>query len=530
MARPGSPKYKDEPLNIYGGTNFARYGKQSLESTYNMICLEGGWMSPFAGWRNVITINPTGTGRNIYASTKLNKMFVVIDDTLWVIDSYLNKTKAIGTFADTSRNIYITEDNSGNVFFADGASLYSWNGTGGSGTGGGANVLKQYDFSGWAIPPLPGYLTFQNGRIIFADTHSNYWYLGSVGSTSPIFTNTSQTQGALQTKPDLTQACIRFPGKGNLLLVFGKTVTEQWQDVGSQLFPYQRSQSTNIDYGCANPATIDFNENMVCWVARNEKSGLFIAYTDGMGIKKISNEGIDYKLANLTDPNNCYGYLFRQDGHLMYVATWPTNGLSYAYDFNVNKFYTLTDPYNNSYIAKKVCYFNDNYYFVSIVDGNIYQMSSNLYSYDYGNGNIFDIPRIRIPPPFYLPDQSRFVVGYSGFTVEQGQFDYDNRDTSFIMGGQLNNNIVGTQAISPQQAIGSGYNFRNNVPRIDLSLSKDGGVTFGNDMPMIMRPQGIRQNRVMWRNLGQSNYLMQKFSFHGFGRFLVSDGVFGVYQ
>lgn len=531
MAKPGATKYKDLPLQMYGGTNFARYAKQSLEQTFNLICLDGGWMSPFAGFNNVLTIDPIGTGRNIYSSATQNKMFVVIDQFLYVIDTFLIATKAIGEFSTITTNIYIAEDNYGNVFFADGQNLYYWKPS--------DNTIHLIPFTagsnGWTSnnQPSPGYLTFQNGRIIFADTTSNFWYLSGLGSGATgttFFANTSQAQGALQTKSDLTQACIRFPGKGNLLLIFGKTVIEQWQDVGSQLFPYQRSQSTNIDYGCINSATIDENENMVCWVAGNEKSGLFIAYTEGMGIKKISNEGLNYKLANLTDPTNCYGYLFRQDGHLLYVVTWPTDGLSYAYDFNLDKFYTLTDPYMGAYIAKKVCYFNDKYYFVSIVDGNVYQMSSNIYSYNYGNGLNFEIPRIRIPPPIFLPDQSRFVAGYSGFTLEQGQFDYDYRDTTFIMGDQINNS-VGTQAISPQQqAIGGGYNYRRYVPRIDLSLSKDGGINFGTDVSIAMHPQGNRQNRVMWRGLGQSNFLMQKFTFWGYGPFTFTEGITGVYQ
>lgn len=523
MAKPGSPKYKDMPLQMAGGTNFARYAKQSLEQSFNLIYLDGGWMSPFAGYNMVLSIDPAGTGRNIYSSTVLKKMFAVIDNKLWVIDVNLIPTQAIGLFNTTTTNIFIAENNNGQVFFADGANLYLWTAS--------SNVLSVIAFTsgnGWNYQPTPNYVTFQNGRIIFADSSTNFWYLS--GLNNAIFVNSSQTQGALQTKPDNTQACIRFPGKGNLLLVLGKTVTEQWQDVGAQLFPYQRSQSTNIDYGTINPATVDENENMGCWVAGNEKSGLFIAYTEGAGIKKISNEGIDFKLANLTDPTNCYGYLFRQDGHQIYVATWPTDGLSYAYDFNVDKFYTLTDPYNKAYIAKKVSYFNGNYYFVSIVDGNIYQMSSNIYSYNYGNGMNFEIPRVRIPPPIYLPDQSRFVAGYSGFTVEQGQFDYDYRDTTFILGTQLRN-AVGTQALFPrQQAIGGGHNYRRYVPSIALSLSKDGGINFGNDVHIEMRPNGIRQNRVMWRQLGQSNYLMQKFSFWGFSHFLLTDGITGIKQ
>jgi len=393
-----------------------------------------------------------------------------------------------------------------------------------------------------SIISKPGYITFQNGRFIVPDTSTNLWYISNVGGTT--FQATSQFQGALQTKPDTCQAAIRFPGKGNLILILGNVVTEQWQDVGAQLFPYQRTQYSNIDYGCLNAASIDQNENIVCWVAGNEKSGPFILFTDGSDVKRISNDGIDFQLANLTDPTNVYGYLFRQDGHLIYVATWPTDNISYAYDFNTKEFTTISSEKMGAYIAKDVCYFNGNYYFISIIDGNIYQMGSNLYTYDYGNNKAFEIPRIRIPPTIRMPDQSRFIAGYTGFTIEQGQFDYDDRNTQSLLTTQ-NNSPITTQGGQPylmptggnnyslngaQQYIGMGYNFRTNVPRIDLSLSKDGGVNFGSDVSISMRPQGTRQNRLMWWRLGSANDLNLQYKFYGLNRFVLTDGIIGVYQ
>ena len=362
-----------------GGTKFGRYPKISNEQTYNMI-ISDGWMVPFAGYKNVITINPKGQGRSIYASTKEDIMLAVINSVLYRISPGLVAVPAIGSLLTSAGSpCFIAENNVGVALISDGDDLYSY-------------TFATNTLSVLTTPIIePGYITFQNGRFVVPDMSTNLWYISGVGNTT--FQIASQFQGALQTKPDTCQACIRFPGRGNLLLVMGNVVTEQWQDVGAQLFPYQRSQSTNIDYGCVNPASIDENENIICWVAANEKSGVFIAFTDGTNIKRISNDGIDFKLANLTDPSNVYGYLFRQDGHLIYVATWPTDNISYAYDFNTNEFSTLSSEQMGAYIAKDVVLFNGKYYFVSIIDGNVYQMDSSIYNYDYGNGNIFEIPR-----------------------------------------------------------------------------------------------------------------------------------------
>lgn len=533
MAKDSAARYKDLPLKMVGGTHFGRYNKISNEQTFNML-ISDQWMVPFAGYRMVLAIDPKGTGRAIYASIKNNKMFAVIDSSVYVIGSTISTPiQAIGNLATTNGDCFIAENNTGIVLFSDFEYLYSYSYS--------TNTLTQLT-SYKSFIAKPGYITLINGRFIVPDTSTNLWYISDVGNA--VFSSMPAFFSALQTKPDTCQACVRFPGKGNLLLVMGNIVTEQWQDVGAQLFPFQRTAYSNIDYGCLNPASIDQNEDIVCWIAGNEKSGAFICFSDGSGIKRISNDGIDFKLANLTDPSNVYGYLFRQDGHLIYVATWPTDNLSYAYDFNSSEFTTLSNEQMGAYIAKDVVYFNGNYYFVSTIDGNIYQMGSNIYVYDYGNNNVNEIPRIRIPPSIRMPDQSRFVAGYTGFTIEQGQFAYDYRDTRSLLASTAPSPIVtegGAPYLVPtggneyslrgaQQYIGIGNNFRTNVPRIDLSLSKDGAVNYGNNVSINMRPQGKRQNRLMWWRLGASNDLSQQFRFYGLNRFVISEGITGVYQ
>ena len=548
MAKDSAARYKDMPLKMVGGTRFGRYPKVSSEATWNMI-ISDGFMVPFAGYKNVITIDEAGTGRAIYSSLKDNRMFAIIDRSLYIINPTLTYTIANGSLSTIlGNNCFIAENNAGTILISDMEYLYTYNQS--------TNVLAQIP-NIKSIISKPGYITFQNGRFIVPDTSTNLWYISNLNGTpvdnpvnTLVFSAASQFQGALQTKPDTCQACLRFPGKGNLLLVMGNIVTEQWQDIGAQLFPYQRTAYSNIDYGCLNPASIDQNEDIACWVAGNEKSGAFIMYTDGNGVKRISNDGIDFQLANLKDPTNVYGYLFRQDGHLIYVATWPTDNLSYAYDFNTQEFSTLSNEQMGAYIAKDVVYFNGSYYFVSTIDGNIYQMGSNLYTYDYGDNNVFEIPRIRIPPPIRMPDQSRFITGYAGFTIEQGQFIYDQRNTTAMLATE-NINPITTQGGQPylvpytqpnppnndqyslrgsQQYIGLGYNFIKNVPRIDLCLSKDGGVNYGNNVSIEMRPLGVRQNRLMYWRFGASNELYMQYRFYGFNRFTFTDGICGVYQ
>lgn len=480
MASMSPSKSQGFPLKIVGSTKFGRYEKMSSEQTFNMI-ISDGWLVPFGGWSPRSIINYQGEGRGIYSSAKNNHMYAVIDGNIWSFDSSLSRT-VIGVMDTFTGDVFIDENNVNQIAFSDGESIYIYN----------YLTSSFVQLTSAILGFKPGYLTFQDSRFISPDTDTNQYRLSEVGNGLS-FPFDAQHVGEVSTKPTRCVACVRFPARGNLLLVMGQTVGEQWMDVGAQLFPYQRSQSTNLDYGCINPATIATNQDIVCWVAINEQSGLAIMSTTGSEAKKISTDGIDFKLTELKYPSNCYGFMVRLDGHLCYVVSWPKDNLSYLYDFNTEMFFTLTDENMDVFIVKRVAFFNNTYYFVSLKDGNLYELNSRILTYDYGNA-VYEIPQIRIVDSLQLPDQSRFMINVIGFTIQSGEFDYHVEDT-------------------------------DNIPHIDLSISRDGGVNYGNNVKRIMRPQAFRKNKLTWTQAGEANDMVLQFRFHALnGRFICSDG------
>lgn len=487
MTKTGGAVYQDLPLKMVGSTKFGRFPKMSNEQTFNAI-ISDDWFVPFGGYKNVQTINPKGEGRGILTSTKFNKVYLVVDNDAYSYDTS-GTLSFVGQLTSFEGDVFIAENNIDQVIFSDSQNLYVLN-----------TVTNDFEIITAAdLGFTPGYITFLDGQFITGDIKTNAWRLSldTDGSKWPL---DAQHASSIETKPTLFKGAIRFPGKGNLLLVFGQTVAELWQNTGATLFPYQRNQSVNIDYGLINPASLAAIQDFVCWIGINEQAGPAIMYTGGSSIEKISTDGIDYKLAELKSPENCYGFMVRLSGHLCYVVTWPTDNLTYLYDFNTKAFFTLCDENMNAFIIKRIAFFNNQYYFVSIKDGNLYQLRSDYFNYDYGDGNVHEIPIIRVTPSIQLPDQSRFVAGYTGFTMQQGEFPF-NRPAN------------------------------DAIPRVDLSISIDGGVNFSSNVKMDMRPQGIRRSRVMKYSLGSANDLVHQFRFHGFtGSFVCKDGVTGVYQ
>lgn len=488
MSKLSSPISKDVPLKMVGSTVFGRYPKISVEQTYNMI-ISDNFLVPYAGYKNINSVTGNGVGRGIYASSQFNHLVFVIGDGVYLADNNLSVSH-IATIPTSTGDVFISENEGAEIAITDKTNLYIYNYADSTFT------TKTPDDLGFR----PGYLDFQNGYLIAPvvpssqpPTEAARWRL-SAPNDATSWPADSNNVGSFQTKPDEPQACIRFPGRGNQLLVMGRTVTEPWFDTGGQLFPYTRSNSYNIDYGCLNAATIDRLDSLVVWLGANERAGPVIMYTTGGDTKHISTDGINFQLAQLTNPTNSFGFLFIQDGHLIYQFTFPDDNLSYAYDFNTQKFFTICDENMDYHIAKKVVYFpaTNSYYFVSAKDGNLYEFNTEYTNYDYGDGNVKEIPRIRVTPTFRLPDDTAFITQNAQFIIEQG---YDSRDA-----------------------------------RVDLSISNNGGVTFSSYVGMEMNQLGVYRNRFSYWNLGRANEITQQFRFWGFGRFVVSDGTMGVYQ
>jgi hypothetical protein len=370
--------------------------------------------------------------------------------------------------------VYIAENVNGKILFCDGI----------------GNTMWVYNYSG--TPSFASinagftasYISFQDGYFIAAVKDQPQWRLALDGQLT-----TWPNIGAFQSVPDVVKACIPLPGRGGQLFIVGDSHIDSWVDIGASLFPYQKNTGYSIDYGCVSADTISRSENMVAWLGGNKDSGPVIMYTTGGEAIPISTDGINFQFSNLKYPEESYGFLFKQDGHLLYNLTFTNaeDNYSLVYDFNTKKFFNVTDQYGNYYIARDVAMFNNKYCCISFNDANVYIMDSEYTTYDGA-----EIPRVRIANNIRFIDASGFVVNSLTFTVEQGE----NKEPA----------------------------------RIDLSISRDGGVSFGNKTGIELNPFAERKNKLIFWNLGYANDFVPKFEFWGFNRFVMTDGIVSVFK
>lgn len=342
--------------------------------------------------------------------------------------------------------------------------------------------------------------------------------------------------GLLQTKPDNTQAVVRFPSKGNMIFVMGSIVTEAWFDTGSQLFPYQRTTQFNIDYGCLSPATVAYMDEIVVWLAQNEKSGPVIMYSKGGMPEKITTDGIDFLFSELQNPQDSQAFLYRQDGHLFYHINFYSDNLSLFYDFNTDKFYHATDQNYNYFIATEIAYLDNQYYFLSKNSGNLYAFDTGFTTYEDVESPTstvamtFQIPRVRICKNIRLPSQDYFIANDIGFTIETGETNYFQQQQSagdmdflYLLNGQPYSLLNGQQFATLSEP--ASELTVNQTPVVFLSVSYDGGAVFGSEWAYQLPAIGYRRNRLMWWQLGVANDFVPRFRFQSVGRFVSTDGV-----
>ena len=561
------PNFQQFPLNIVGSSIFGRYPKISIEKTYNMF-MSDNFMVPYAGYNIGIPASQflnAIEGRAIFTSTKFDNLVVVQGTNVFLVNIVYSQSQEIIEFFQVFRIgqlqtqtgvVYVAENNKPQIGLSDGTAFYLYDPT-----------LSPV-FRAVPLNFTPGYLTFHDTYFILAASNdtfysppaNNTWRL-SGQNDGLVWNSDSASIGLLQTKPDNVKAVVRFPSKGNMIFVMGSIVTEAWFDTGAQLFPYQRNNQFNIDYGCLQPATVAYMDEIVVWLAQNEKSGPIIMYSDGGMPKKITSDGIDYFFSTLEDPTDSQAFLYRQDGHLFYHINFYTDNLSLFYDFNTQKFYHACDQNLNYFIASEVAFFKNQYYFITRNNGNLFVFDTSITTYEdvdtMGNRSINEIPRIRTCGNVRTPDQDYRIINDLGFTIESGETDYQQQSLGpIILITQASEHLItqgeflgfitqsgddlitqdnlylvsqqhqeGSSATLIAQQEGNTGTSNLSLPHVDLSISTDGGASFGTEWAYYLPPVGHRKNRLMWWQVGIANDFVPQFKFWGLGRFVATDGM-----
>jgi hypothetical protein len=333
-------------------------------------------------------------------------------------------------------------------------------------------------------------------------------------------------------------------------------------------------------------------DELVVWLGINEKGGPIVMYSDGGMPTPITTDGFDYVLSNMQNPEDCQAFLYRQDGHVFYHINFYSDNLSFFVDFlkdGTHKIYHACDENNNYFIASVVAFFNNQYYFVSRNNGNLYAFDTIFTTFDgrevprvrtcknirniqqepfiandcgftieTGNtdylqqaiGDIFLTTEDLFANPFsFVTEDGLSLIAEDGSQLIAEQADLSDtyiapvkkyitegdtqlfitEDNKFIV-TQDDNNLVSEQTSSTSFAylIAEQPEVVVLQPRVDMSISIDGGDHFSSYDAQYLPPIGQRKHKLAWWQLGHSNDFICQFRFVGMGRFVATDGVVNI--
>lgn len=521
---------EEVPVNVVGSSIFGRYPKISLEETWNMF-ISDGWLVNYAGFRKRVQFSPGGEGRGYFVSIRGGFTIAVVSSSVYRLNTNLAPI-FLGNLETSFGEVYIDENLARQICIVDGQNAWIYNYE--------ANLFTKQTLT-FLTPGdiIPGYVSYHNSFFLIASNpvsdNPQQWYAFQRATDDTISLNTSFP---IQTKPDFALAVKRLPGRGNNVLVLGSTVGEVWTQIGGAE-NYRRVQSFNIDNGVVAVSTIAANDEFVCWLSKNEANQPCIRVTDGSSSSRISTDGIDQLLETIQFPAQSTAFFYRQGGHLFYQISFynPVDNLTLIHDFTTKMFFHVSDEHQNFHPARQVVLFNEKTYFISLTDGSIFEMGTDLITYNYSlepNTVGDEIPRIRICKTIRKTNADRFRVGQFTFTLEQGVNDYYNVDPDVLICNGLLITESGSEFIVTESGDSilaeDGYcAIEANRPRVDMSFSKNGNQSFSNIVSRNMNAAGHYRNQMRWWKMGQANEFTVQLRFWGFQRFVAYDGVAEIY-
>ncbi len=312
----------------------------------------------------------TAEGRAIYSWN--GKVYSVIGDKLYSTTGAGTST-AIKTLTTSTGAVGITEFTAANDYLVvvDGTKGYYISTT---------DVVTEITDPQFPTPHLP-YPVFMDGYIFLQKTTGEIFNCDVTDITA--WQSTSYITP--ESYPDGAVAICR---QNNLLTALGVNSVEFFYDAANPVpgSPLGRNQQAIIQYGCASGSSVAQEEGLVIFVAQSATGEKFVVAVEGTKDNTISTEAVNRILtgegSNIAD---CWGYLTRQKGHLMYVLNLPSQGRTLVFDMHTKMWHEwewFDGSTDSVFPMVDTTEFQDLAIMLHQANGKIYKMKPGVYQDD----------------------------------------------------------------------------------------------------------------------------------------------------
>ncbi|GEM_PF-682824 len=330
----------------------------------------------------------TGTGasvvREMHAFNGL--MYVVIGNSLYSVNTGGVYSVVLGTLQTSIGRISMADNGlasnglGGNqLAIADGTAFYIYNVVSGVFSTTLTTISAPWTGAPTHVIFLDGYfiVTIGNSMISYA---SNLFDGTTWGSLA--YAQATSSKDNLKTVADLSEQ----------IWFIKQNTSECWYNNGVATavgFPYSRVAAGVIDAGTPaewSVARMQSSLYMLGCVRNNEQGEMIgICQLTGGSISVVSPVAINYQISQWPRLDDAFGYCYSEGGHSFYVLTSPSANQTFVYDATTQMCHERSTYSNNPYqinrhISNCYCFFNNNHYVGDWQSGNIYNMSSSIYT------------------------------------------------------------------------------------------------------------------------------------------------------
>ena len=265
------------------------------------------------------------------------------------------------------------------------------------------------------------------------------------------------------------------------LWLIGEKTTEIWYDAGGQFFAFQRLVSTMLQVGCkAKHSVSRFNtegQDGLIWFGRSERGENVIIRTKGFSAETVSTPAFGDEVATYPITSDAIGYTYQEDTHEFYMLIFPTADVAWCYAAQTGLLHKRLsyDPYAQQFHRHRSnCFLN--FQGMRIVG-------------DYQNGALYQLTRTAYTD-----------AGWPLLAKRRAPHVWDKGERRRVFMARLQLEF----APGVGNASGMGSN-----PVATLTLSRNGGATFGQRISKAIGQIGQYMNRCIFRRLafGRDNVI-----------------------
>lgn len=290
---------------------------------------------------------------------------------------------------------------------------------------------------------------------------------------SALSDGTSWNALAYATAESNPDGLVRVMAEKSLLGLFGEFSCEVWSNTGALDFPFSRMQGGAVEWGLGARWSLTKFDDGLIWLARNRLGQVSVVAGSGVGgIQRVSTSDLDYLFSTYSGVSGATAYSYMLNGHPMYQINFPTQSASWLYDGKTGAWSELQSYGLTRHRGETQTTFLDNIMVGDFENGRIYKLLSSALT-DNGDTIVREI----ISPHSFGPDDEQGFISEIRLDMETG---------------------LGT-------ATGQGSD-----PQVMMSISRDGGHSFGTERWTSAGKTGEYRHRARWRRCGRARDMVLK--------------------